>query len=225
MSRAGIKSNRKLILVLIQERTLLLVSGHIESSTFSLSLVSCSFSLAFSLVLLPSFLLSLSPSGSRLPSFLRSLSCNTFVGQMHSEHNHHIQPLLCVFVLSWDLVRICICANYLLLDRDLSSSNMLKAAISVFALQARHVRARFECPGMLPSHSSLIWESHNVQREAGLLSLLLRLSGTLSAPSSASDVSPGPRWPWLLWSLSAAGGSSRGKYSIGASSSEEVLLQ
>ena len=70
LSRAGVKKiNRKLILVLIQERTLLLVSGHIESSAFSLSLVSCSFSLAFSLVLLP-FLLPLSPSGSRLPSFL-----------------------------------------------------------------------------------------------------------------------------------------------------------
>ena len=29
---------------------------------------------------------------------------------------------------------------------------MLEAAISVFALQARHVRARFECPGTSPSH-------------------------------------------------------------------------
>ena len=29
---------------------------------------------------------------------------------------------------------------------------MLEAAISVSALQARHVRARFECPGTLPSH-------------------------------------------------------------------------
>ena len=106
---------------------------------------------------------------------------------MHSEHNQPIQPLPCVFVLSWDLVRICIRANYLSLVWDLPSSNMLEAAISVFALQARHVRARFECPGTLPSHSSLIWESHNVQRGASLLSLLLRLSGTLSAPSSSSD--------------------------------------
>ena len=55
-----------LILVFIQERTLLLVSGRIESSDFSLSRSSCS----ISLVLLPSFLLSLSPSGS--PSFLPS---------------------------------------------------------------------------------------------------------------------------------------------------------
>ena len=72
---------------------------------------------------------------------------------MHSEHNQPIQPLPCVFVLSWDLVRICIRANYLSLVWDLPSSNMLEAAISVFALQARHVRARFECPGTLPSHN------------------------------------------------------------------------
>ena len=107
MSRAGVKGNKKLILVLIQERTLLLVSGRIESSALSLSLVSCSFSLAFSLSLVscsfslafslslslavpflsrflpcsPSCRLSLSPSGSCLPSFLPPLSCNTFVGQ------------------------------------------------------------------------------------------------------------------------------------------------
>ena len=66
--RAGVKGNRKLILVLIQERTLLLVSGRIESSAFSLFLSSCSFSRF--LPRSPSFLLSLSPSGSRLPSFL-----------------------------------------------------------------------------------------------------------------------------------------------------------
>ena len=119
LSRADVKGNRKLILVLIQERTLLLVSGRIESSAFSLSLGSCSFSLDFSLVLLlsfflslllvlaclpsflPSFLLSLSPSGSRLPSFLPSLSCNTFVEQMHSEHN------FCSAVTE----RICMCVS------------------------------------------------------------------------------------------------------------------
>ena len=70
LSRAGVKGNRKLILVLIQERTLLLVSGCIESSAFSLSLSSCSFSLAFSLVLLPSFFLSLLLVLAFLPSFL-----------------------------------------------------------------------------------------------------------------------------------------------------------
>ena len=72
LSRADVKGNRKLILELIQERTLLLVSGRIESSAFSLSLDSCSFSLAFSLVLLPSFFLPLSFwfSPSFLPSFL-----------------------------------------------------------------------------------------------------------------------------------------------------------
>ena len=46
----------------------------------------------------------------------------------------------------------------------------------------------------LHSHSSLIWESHNVQRGVGLFSLLLRLSRMLSAISSSSDVSPGPCW-------------------------------
>ena len=107
LSRAGVKGNRKLILVLIQERTLLLVSGRIESSAFSLSLslVNCSFSLAFYRVLLPSFFLSLLlvlaflPS---LPSFLPSLSCNTFVGQMHSEHNPRsaVTVRICMFVRS-----------------------------------------------------------------------------------------------------------------------------
>ena len=72
LSRASVKGNRKLILVLIQERTLLLVSGRIESSAFSLSLVSCSFFLAFSLVLLPSFFLSLLLVLAFLPSFLTS---------------------------------------------------------------------------------------------------------------------------------------------------------
>ena len=67
LSRAGVKGNRKLILVLIQERTLLLVSERIESSGFSLSLSSGSFSLAFSLVLLPSFSLSFWFSPSFLP--------------------------------------------------------------------------------------------------------------------------------------------------------------
>ena len=68
--RAGVKSNRKLILVLIQERTRVLVSGRIESSAFSLSLSSCSFSLAFSLILPPSFFLSLLQVLAFLPSFL-----------------------------------------------------------------------------------------------------------------------------------------------------------
>ena len=131
LSRVGVKGNRKLILVLIQERTLLLVSGCIESSAFSLSLSSCSFSLAFSLVLLPSFFLSLL----LVLAFLPSLRCNTFVGQMHSEQNQPIQPLPCIFVLSWDLIRICIRANYLSLVQDLPSSNMLEAAISGSALQ------------------------------------------------------------------------------------------
>ena len=64
-----------------------------------------------------------------------------------------------------------------------------------FTLQARHIRACFEFPGMLcplHSHSSLIWESHNIQHGAGLFSLLLCLSGTFSAISSSLDVSRGP---------------------------------
>ena len=112
--------------------------------SLSLAVPSLSLSPSFS------FLLSLSPC-SRLPSFL-PLSCITFVGQMHSEQNSPVQPLPCVFVCLWDLVRICIRANYLSLVRDLPSSNMLEAAILVSALQARHVRARFECLGTLPSH-------------------------------------------------------------------------
>ena len=69
LSRAGVKGNKKLILVLIQVRTLFLVSGRIESSALSLSPVSCSFSLAFSLILLPAVFLSLLPVLAFLPSF------------------------------------------------------------------------------------------------------------------------------------------------------------
>ena len=95
LSRAGVKGNRKLILVLIQERTLLLVSGRIESSAFSLSLGNCSFSLAFSLVL--------------LSSFFPSLSCNTFVGQMHSEHHlcSAVTVCICMFVSSRKNLHTC----------------------------------------------------------------------------------------------------------------------
>ena len=88
------RGNRKLILVFIQERTLLSVSGRIESSDFSLSLSSCSFSLFSSSFSFLSLLLVL------LPSFLPSFRCITFVGQMHSEQNQPIQLLPCVFVLS-----------------------------------------------------------------------------------------------------------------------------
>ena len=118
LSRAGVKGNRKLILVLIQERTLLLVSGRIESSTFSLSLGSCSFSLAFSLVLLPSFSLAFwfspaffpsFPSFWFSPSFFPLLSCNTFVGQMHSEHNFRsvVTVHICMFVSSRTNLHTC----------------------------------------------------------------------------------------------------------------------
>ena len=132
LSRAGVKGNRKLILVLIQERTRLLVSGRIESSAFSLFLSSCSFSLTFSLVLLPSFFLSLLQVLAFLPSVL-PWDVTRSSGKCTQNKNRHIQ-LPCVLVLSWDLVRICIRANYLSLVRDLPSSNMLEAAISVSTL-------------------------------------------------------------------------------------------
>ena len=109
LSRAGVKSNRKLILVLIQERTLLLVSGRIESSAFSLSLGSCSFSLAFSLVLLPSFFLSTLLVLAFLPSFFPSLSCNTFIGQMLSEQipRSAVAVRICMFVRSRKNLHTC----------------------------------------------------------------------------------------------------------------------
>ena len=118
------------------------------SPSLSVAVPSFFLSLLQVLAFLPSF--SFFPSF--LPSLLPSLRCNTFVGQMHSEQQSRIQPLPCVFVLLWDLVTICIRANYLSQVRDLPSSNMLEAAISVFTLQARHVHACFECPGTLPSH-------------------------------------------------------------------------
>ena len=147
LSRAGVKGNMKLILVLIQERTLLLVSGRIESSAFSLAFVS---SLAFSLVLLHSVFLSLLPVLAFIPSFLLwVLTCSS------GKCTQNKSARSAVTVRSWDLVRICIRANYLSLVRDLPSSNMLEAAISVSALQARHVRARFKCPCTLPSQKHL----------------------------------------------------------------------
>ena len=106
LTRAGVKGNRKLILVLIQERTRLLVSGRIESSAFSLSLNSCSFSLAFSLVLLPSFFLSLL----LVLAFLPSLRCNTFVGQMHSEQksaHSAVTVRICIIVRSRKNLHTC----------------------------------------------------------------------------------------------------------------------
>ena len=86
-----------------------MVSGRIESSAFSLSLGNSSFSLAFSLVLLPSFFLSLLLVLAFLPSFLPSLSCNTFVGQMHSEHNFRsaVTVRICMFVSSRKNLHTC----------------------------------------------------------------------------------------------------------------------
>ena len=95
---------------------MLLVSGRIESSASSLSLGSCSFSLAFFLVLLPSYFLSLLLVLAFLPCFLPSfacflpsLSCNTFVGQMHSEHNSPsaVTVRICMFVSSHKNLHMC----------------------------------------------------------------------------------------------------------------------
>ena len=106
------------------------VSGRIDSSVLSLFLLRCSFSLALSLFLLPSISLSFLFSPSFLPSFLPSLSCNKFVGR-RTQNKNPCYAVTVRILCSWDLVRICIRANYLSLVRDLPSSNMLEAAISV----------------------------------------------------------------------------------------------
>ena len=84
-----------------------------------------------SLSLSPSFRLSLSFRLSFLPSVRPSPSCNnTFVGRRTQKESS--LPAVTVRILcSRDLARICIRANYLSLVRDLPSSNMLEAAISV----------------------------------------------------------------------------------------------
>ena len=160
------------------------VSGHIDSSILSLFLLLCSFSLALSLFLLPSVFLSLL----LVLTFLPSLSCNKFVGRRTQNKSFFFQLLPCVFYvreISQEFAYVRINSRWF----EISHHQICSRQPYVFrfsALQARHVCARFECQGTLrplPSHSSLIWESHNVQRGAGLLSLLLRLSGTLSATS------------------------------------------
>ena len=98
------------------------VSGCIDSSVLSLFLLRCSFSLPLS----PSFCLSLLP----VLTFVRSLSCNKFVGR-HTQNKNLCYAVTVRILCSWDLARICIHANYLSLVRDLPSSNMLEAAISV----------------------------------------------------------------------------------------------
>ena len=110
LSRAGVKCNRKLILVSINRDHYCWFQGVLSRALSpSLGSCSCSFSLAFSLVLLPSFLLSLSPSGSRLPSFLTSLSCNAFVGQMHLEHSFlsAVTVRICMFITSRTNLHTC----------------------------------------------------------------------------------------------------------------------
>ena len=110
------------------------ISGRIDSSVLSLFLLRCSFYLALSLFLLFSASLSFlfSPSFLRLfvRSFVRSLSCNKFVGR-RTQNKNLCYAVTVRILCSLDLARICIRANYLSLVRDLPSSNMLEAAISV----------------------------------------------------------------------------------------------
>ena len=120
------------------------VSGRIDSSASVPRVLRFSFSLCVCVSLSPSLALS--------PSLLSSLSCNnTFVGrrtQKESFYVHEIsQEFAYVQITSrWFKIshrQICLRQPYLFLPS---------------ALQARHVSARFECPGTLrplPSHSSV----------------------------------------------------------------------
>ena len=163
------------------------------SPSFSFAVPSLSLSPSFSF--LPLFSLSFRFSPSFPPSFLPSVVTSSSGDALRTKRS--FQPLPCVFyvrAISQEFAYVQITSRWFEISHhQICSRQPYRFRFS--ALQARHVRARFECPGTLrplPSHSSLIWESHNVQRGAGLFSLLLRLSGTLSATSSSSDVSPGP---------------------------------
>ena len=151
------------------------------------------------------------------PSFLPS-SCNkTFERARQLIHSERITRSSChgVFISSPDLERICIRANRLSLVQDLPMLHVvLEAAISVswsYTTGQTRLCTLWSSKYVESITFALlpIWESHNVQHGAGLFSLLLRLSRALSAISSSSD----------------AVGSSHVKYSNGASSSEEVMLQ
>ena len=94
------------------------VSGRIDSSA-SVPLSPALFLLSLSFSFLPSF------------SLLPSPSCNTaFVG-LRTKKVLSFPAVTVRILCSRDLARICICANYLSLVRDLPSSNMLKTTISV----------------------------------------------------------------------------------------------
>ena len=153
LSRAGVKRNRKLILVSIQQRPLLLVSGRIESSAFSLSrkLFLLSRFLPSSPSYFPSFLPSFSLSFWFSPGFLPSLSCNAFVGQMHLELwlLSAVTVRICIFVSSRTNLHTCT------LPLAGSRSPLVKYARRQpyrfpFDKPDTFVR-RFECPGTLPS--------------------------------------------------------------------------
>ena len=93
------------------------------------------------------------PSGCHsVSSPFHKRSCNAFVGQLHLEcfGLSAVTVRICMFVSSRTNLHTC--------TLPLAGSRMLAAAITVSLRQARHVHARFECPGTLPSHSSLIWE-------------------------------------------------------------------
>ena len=102
-------------------------------------------SLSLSLPLSPSFRLSLSPSGSRLPSVVTSSSGDAL------RTKRSFQPLPCVFYvreISQEFAYMQITSRWFEISHhQICSRQPYRFRFS--ALQARHVRARFECPGTL----------------------------------------------------------------------------
>ena len=141
------------------------VSGRIDSSALSLFLLRCSFSLALSLFLLPSVFLSLLPALAFLPPFLPSFLPSVVISSSGDalRTNRHFQPLPCVFYvreISQEFAYMQITSHlFEISHRQICSRQPYRFRFS--ALQDRHVRARFECPGTLcplPSHPhSQIW--------------------------------------------------------------------
>ena len=122
------------------------VSGRIDSSVLSLFLLRCFFRL------------SLSPSGfwlSFLPSFLPSVVTSSSGDALRTKRS--FQPLPSVFYvreISQEFAYVQITSRWFEISHhQICSRQPYRFRFS--ALQARHVRARFECPGTLrplPSH-------------------------------------------------------------------------
>ena len=117
------------------------VSGRIDSSVLSLFLLRCSFSLALS----PSFCLSLLPVLAFLPSVVTSSSGDALRTKIS------VTPLPCVFYvreISPEFAYVQITSRWFEISHhQICSRQPYRFRFSV--LQARHVRARFECPGTL----------------------------------------------------------------------------